>query len=185
LLLGTRGQEPVFYVRDTNARMHCGNISAPSPAWKGSAAQLSIDAIKLSGAGTEFSFTTPLRGLREIAPDLGIRASRIDSQRRSASAAPTKLFQSWYKLPAPHANWLGEAIYGTHEFLRGEIARARLVPIRVVLRQPGGPRTAPAIGGSTGALTAAIESATASRASARARNRGGICNSSRSTACKA
>jgi N-acetyl-gamma-glutamyl-phosphate reductase len=36
-------------------------------------------------------------------------------------------FTSWYKLPAPHATWLGEAVYGIPELYASEIAGARLV----------------------------------------------------------
>ena len=36
-------------------------------------------------------------------------------------------FHRWYKLPAPHAALLGEAVYGLPELYAQEIARARLV----------------------------------------------------------
>ena len=36
-------------------------------------------------------------------------------------------FTSWYKLPAPHANWLGEAAYGIPELYAKDIANARLI----------------------------------------------------------
>jgi N-acetyl-gamma-glutamyl-phosphate reductase len=36
-------------------------------------------------------------------------------------------FATWYKLPTPHANWLGEAVYGLPELYAREIADARLV----------------------------------------------------------
>ena len=36
-------------------------------------------------------------------------------------------FQSWYKLPAPHANWLGEAIYGLPSFTPLKSRKARLI----------------------------------------------------------
>jgi N-acetyl-gamma-glutamyl-phosphate reductase len=36
-------------------------------------------------------------------------------------------FTSWYKLPAPHSAFLGEAAYGIPEFYSTEIAKARLV----------------------------------------------------------
>src|SRR5260370_29975333 len=36
-------------------------------------------------------------------------------------------FTSWYKLPAPHAEWLTEAVYGIPELYSREIAQARLV----------------------------------------------------------
>jgi len=36
-------------------------------------------------------------------------------------------FAQWYKLPTPHAAWLGEAVYGLPEFYSKEIAQAKLV----------------------------------------------------------
>jgi N-acetyl-gamma-glutamyl-phosphate reductase len=36
-------------------------------------------------------------------------------------------FTSWYKLAAPHAEWLTEAVYGIPELYSSEIAKARLV----------------------------------------------------------
>ncbi len=36
-------------------------------------------------------------------------------------------FTSWYKFPAPHAEWLSEAVYGIPELYSNEIAKARLV----------------------------------------------------------
>ena len=38
-----------------------------------------------------------------------------------------RTFERWYGLPAPHANWLGEAVYGLPELYAREIAGTRLV----------------------------------------------------------
>jgi len=38
-----------------------------------------------------------------------------------------KTFTAWYKLPAPQAEWLAEAVYGIPELYSSEIAKARLV----------------------------------------------------------
>src|SRR5438093_13462749 len=36
-------------------------------------------------------------------------------------------FTSWYKLAAPHAKWLTEAVYGIPELYSSEISQARLI----------------------------------------------------------
>ena len=54
----------------------------------------------------------------------GIRVVDLSGAFRFRSA---ETFQSWYKLPAPGANWLGEAIYGLPELYAAEIAKARLI----------------------------------------------------------
>jgi N-acetyl-gamma-glutamyl-phosphate reductase len=87
---------------------------------------LSVDAIKQSGAGTAF-LATPHEASAEIAPALieaGIRVVDLSGAFRFRNP---ETFKSWYKLPAPHANWLGEAIYGLPELYAAEIAKARLV----------------------------------------------------------
>jgi N-acetyl-gamma-glutamyl-phosphate reductase len=87
---------------------------------------LSIEAIQQSGAGTAF-LATPHEASAEIVPalvDAGIRVVDLSGAFRFRSA---ETFKSWYKLPTPHANWLGEAIYGLPELYAAEIAKARLV----------------------------------------------------------
>jgi N-acetyl-gamma-glutamyl-phosphate reductase len=120
-------KNPVFYVRDTNGA-NCLAEIFPKLRGLGEAPlrQLSIDAIKQSGAGTAF-LATPHEASTEIAPELveaGIRVIDLSGAFRFRNA---ETFKSWYKLPAPHANWLGEAIYGLPEFYAAEIAKARLV----------------------------------------------------------
>jgi N-acetyl-gamma-glutamyl-phosphate reductase len=120
-------KNPVFYVRDTNGA-NCLAEIFPQLRGLGEAPlrQLSIDAIKQSGAGTAF-LATPHEASTEIAPELveaGIRVIDLSGAFRFRNA---ETFKSWYKLPAPHANWLGEAIYGLPEFYAAEIAKARLV----------------------------------------------------------
>jgi N-acetyl-gamma-glutamyl-phosphate reductase len=120
-------KSPVFYVRETNG-VECLAELFPQLRGLGEAPlrQLSIDAIKQSGAGTAF-LATPHEASAEIAPALveaGIRVIDLSGAFRFRNA---ETFKSWYKLPAPHANWLGEAIYGLPEFYASEIAKARLI----------------------------------------------------------
>jgi N-acetyl-gamma-glutamyl-phosphate reductase len=120
-------KSPVFYVRETNGT---GCLAELFPQLRGLGEaplrQLSIDAIKQSGAGTAF-LATPHEASAEIAPALveaGIRVIDLSGAFRFRNA---ETFKSWYKLPAPHANWLGQAIYGLPEFYASEIAKARII----------------------------------------------------------
>jgi N-acetyl-gamma-glutamyl-phosphate reductase len=54
----------------------------------------------------------------------GMRVVDLSGAFRFRSA---ETFTSWYKLPAPPANWLAEAVYGLAELYPKEIASARLV----------------------------------------------------------
>jgi N-acetyl-gamma-glutamyl-phosphate reductase len=120
-------QSPVFYVRETHGAKCLAELF-PQLRGLGEAPvrQLSIDAIRQSGAGTAF-LATPHQASAEIAPALaeaGIRVIDLSGAFRFRNA---ETFQSWYKLPAPHAHWLGEAIYGLPEFYAAEIAKARVI----------------------------------------------------------
>jgi N-acetyl-gamma-glutamyl-phosphate reductase len=118
---------PVFYVRETNGAKCLAELF-PQLRGLGEAPlrPLSSDALKRSGAGTAF-LATPHEASAEIAPELleaGIRVVDLSGAFRFRSA---ETFQSWYQLPAPHAGWLGEAIYGLPELYADEIAKARLI----------------------------------------------------------
>ena len=120
-------RNPVFYVRETNGAKCLAELF-PQLRGLGEAPlrTLSVDAIKQSGAGTAF-LATPHEVSAEIAPALveaGIRVVDLSGAFRFRSA---ETFKSWYKLPAPHANWLGEAVYGLPELYAAEIAKARLI----------------------------------------------------------
>jgi N-acetyl-gamma-glutamyl-phosphate reductase len=116
----------VFYVRETHGA-NCLAELFPQLRGLGEAPlrPLSLDAITQSNAGTAF-LATPHEVSAEIAPALveaGLRVIDLSGAFRFRSA---DTFTSWYKLPAPHAHWLGEAAYGLPELYSGEIAKARL-----------------------------------------------------------
>jgi N-acetyl-gamma-glutamyl-phosphate reductase len=120
-------QKAAFYVRETNGAKCLAELF-PQLRGLGEAPlrPLSIEAIKQSGAGTAF-LATPHEASAEIAPALveaGIRVVDLSGAFRFRSA---ETFTSWYKLPAPHADWLGQAIYGLPELYADEIAKARLI----------------------------------------------------------
>jgi N-acetyl-gamma-glutamyl-phosphate reductase len=118
---------PVFYVRETHGAKCLAELF-PQLRGLGEAPlrQLSVDAITQSNAGTAF-LATPHEVSAEIAPALveaGLRVVDLSGAFRFHSA---ETLTSWYKLPAPHAHLLGEAVYGLPELYSGEIAKARLV----------------------------------------------------------
>ena len=116
-----------FYMRDTNGKKCLAELF-PQLRGIGEAPlrPLSVADIKTSNAGTAF-LATPHEVSAEIAPalvDAGLRVVDLSGAFRFRSA---QTFTSWYKLPAPHANWLGEAVYGLPELYAAEIAQARLL----------------------------------------------------------
>ena len=116
-----------FYVRDTNGKKCLAELF---PQLRGigeaSLRSLSVAEIGASNAGTAF-LATPHDVSAEIAPALvgaGLRVVDLSGAFRFRCA---DTFTSWYKLAAPHAHWLGEAVYGLPELYSAEIAQARLL----------------------------------------------------------
>jgi len=120
-------EKPVFYVRETNGAKCLSELFPQLRGWgEAPLRPLSLDAIKASKAATAF-LATPHEVSAEIAPTLleaGMRVVDLSGAFRFRSA---ETFTSWYKLPAPSANWLAEAVYGLPELYPKEIAGARLV----------------------------------------------------------
>jgi N-acetyl-gamma-glutamyl-phosphate reductase len=120
-------EKPVFYVRETNGAK-CLSELFPQLRGLGEAPvrPLSLDSITASKAATAF-LATPHEVSAEIAPavlEAGIRVVDLSGAFRFRSA---ETFTSWYKLPAPPADWLTESVYGLPELYSKEIAAARLV----------------------------------------------------------
>ena len=118
---------PVFYVRETNGAKCLAELFPQFRGWgEAPLRPLSVDAITSSNAGTAF-LATPHEVSAELAPALlqaGLRVIDLSGAFRFKEA---ETFTSWYKLPAPHAAWLSEAVYGIPELYPSEIAKARLV----------------------------------------------------------
>jgi N-acetyl-gamma-glutamyl-phosphate reductase len=118
---------PTFYVRETNG-FHCLSQLFPRLHGRGQAPlrPLSVDAITSSDAGTAF-LATPHEVSAELAPkllDAGLRVIDLSGAFRLSSA---ETFTSWYKLPAPHAHRLDEAVYGMPELYGDQVRSAKLV----------------------------------------------------------
>lgn len=119
--------KPTFYVRETNG-FQCLSQLFPQLRGRGEAPlrPLSIESVSSSAAGTAF-LATPHEVSAELAPkllDAGVRVIDLSGAFRFAAA---ETFTSWYKLPAPHANRLDEAVYGLPELYASEIRGAKLV----------------------------------------------------------
>jgi N-acetyl-gamma-glutamyl-phosphate reductase len=118
---------PVFYVRDPKGAK-CLSELFPQFRGLGSASvrSVSLEDIAESGAGTVF-LATPHETSAEMAPEFaeaGLRVIDLSGAFRFHSA---ETFTSWYKLAAPHAKWLSEAVYGLPELYAEEIAKARII----------------------------------------------------------
>jgi N-acetyl-gamma-glutamyl-phosphate reductase len=118
---------PTFFVRETNG-FHCLSQLFPQLRARGEAPlrTLSLDAVISTSAGTAF-LATPHEVSAEIAPqlcDAGMRVIDLSGAFRFPSA---ETFTWWYKLPAPHRDRLGDAVYGLPEFYAKEIRTANLV----------------------------------------------------------
>jgi N-acetyl-gamma-glutamyl-phosphate reductase len=119
--------KPTFYLRDTYGHK-CLSQLFPRLRHKGEAPirELSVDAITSSAAGTAF-LATPHEVSAELAPkllDAGLRVVDLSGAFRFSSA---QVFSHWYKLPAPHAGRLNEAVYGLPELYSRQIASANLI----------------------------------------------------------
>lgn len=116
-----------FYVRETNG-FQCLSQLFPQLRGRGDAPlrALSLEAILSSAAGTAF-LATPHEVSADIAPtlvDAGLKVIDLSGAFRFVSA---ETFTSWYKLPAPHAARLGDAVYGLPELYADKIQGAKLV----------------------------------------------------------
>ncbi|HET8925695.1 MAG TPA: N-acetyl-gamma-glutamyl-phosphate reductase [Candidatus Acidoferrum sp.] len=120
-------QLPVFYVREPHGAKCLAELFPQFRGWgEAPLRAFSTDAIIASKAATAF-LATPHEVSAELAPALieaGLRVVDLSGAFRFRAA---ETFTSWYKIPAPHAKWLGEAVYGIPEFYSSEIAKARLV----------------------------------------------------------
>jgi N-acetyl-gamma-glutamyl-phosphate reductase len=127
LLRHPAGSAATFFMRDTQGA-RC--LSELFPQLRGTnhapVRQLSIENILAIGAKTVF-LATPHDVSAQLAPQLleaGLKVIDLSGAFRFRDAA---VFQSWYKLPAPHAAWLNSAVYGLPEFYSSELATAQLV----------------------------------------------------------
>jgi len=127
LLRHPAAEKLTFYVREP-AGAHCLTELFPQLRGWGQAPvkALSAEAIAESGAGTAF-LATPHEASAELAPRLLEAGMRVVDLSGAFRFREAQTFERWYGLQTPHANWLGEAVYGLPELYAREIAGTRLV----------------------------------------------------------
>jgi len=120
-------EAPVFYVREPNGTK-CLSQIFPQLRSRGDAPvrALSLNGIADSDAATAF-LATPHELSAEITPALLEAGMRVVDLSGAFRFRDAETFTSWYKLPAPSAEWLGKAVYGLTELYAKQIAGARLV----------------------------------------------------------
>ena len=120
-------EKPVFYLRDTSGAKCLGELFPQFRSWgEAPVRPLSVEAIVKSDAGTAF-LATPHEASAEIAPALvaaGLRVVDLSGAFRFRSG---DTFSSWYKLPAPPAALLEQAVYGLPELYADALPQAKLV----------------------------------------------------------
>src|SRR5882757_11128547 len=103
-------QPPVFYVRETNGAKCLAELFPQFRGWgEARLSALSVDAITSSNAGTAF-LATPHEVSSALAPALLNAGLRIVDLSGAFRFREAETFTAWYKLPAPHAEWLSEEI---------------------------------------------------------------------------
>jgi N-acetyl-gamma-glutamyl-phosphate reductase len=127
LLRHPEPEKLTFYLREPQGA-HCLTELFPQLRGWGQAPvkALSVEAIAESGAGTAF-LATPHEASAELAPRLLVAGMRVVDLSGAFRFREAETFARWYKLPTPHAAWLGAAVYGLPEFYKKEIAQAKLV----------------------------------------------------------
>jgi N-acetyl-gamma-glutamyl-phosphate reductase len=118
---------PTFYVRDTNGARCLSEIFPQLRGWgEAPVRPLSLETITSSAAGTAF-LATPHEVSADLAPkllDAGLRVIDLSGAFRFGSA---ETFSSWYKMGAPHAARLSEAVYGLPELYAASLPFAKLI----------------------------------------------------------
>jgi N-acetyl-gamma-glutamyl-phosphate reductase len=118
---------PVFYVRESNGAKCLSELFPQFRAWgQARVRQLSLETITASSAGTAF-LATPHEVSAEYAPKLRAAGLRVIDLSGAFRFSSPETFSTWYKLPAPHAAHLGEAVYGLPELFAERLPSANLV----------------------------------------------------------
>jgi N-acetyl-gamma-glutamyl-phosphate reductase len=121
---------PTFFLRDSRANVRCLTELFPQLRGWGEAPckPLSVDAVAKSGAEVVF-LSTPHEASLELVPELlkanpALRMVDLSGAFRFRQA---ETFANWYKLPAPDADLLAEAVYGLPELYASALPKARVV----------------------------------------------------------
>jgi N-acetyl-gamma-glutamyl-phosphate reductase len=123
-------EKATFYLRESNANVRCLTELFPQLRGWGDAPcrALSVEAVATSDAEVVF-LSTPHEASLELVPAL-LAANpklRIIDLSGAFRFREPETFAKWYKLPAPNAEILGEAVYGLPELYADALLKARVV----------------------------------------------------------
>lgn len=123
-------EKPTFFLREGHGEVRCLSELFPQLRGWGDAPckPLSVDAVASSGASVVF-LSTPHEASLELVPAL-LAANpklRIVDLSGAFRFRKPETFAHWYKLPAPDAAVLDEAVYGLPELYSDALPKARVV----------------------------------------------------------
>ena len=110
------------------------DLSAASRVGRGAVPRFSVEAIAASGAKLAF-LATPHEASLELVPQLLEAGLRVVDLSGAFRFRNPETFAQWYKLPAPDAAMLAEAVYGLAGTLRQGSAERGWWPIRAAIRR--------------------------------------------------
>lgn len=121
---------PTFFLRENRANVRCLTELFPQLRGWGEAPckPLSMEAVANSGAEVVF-LSTPHEASLELVPEL-LKANprlRVVDLSGAYRFSNGETFAKWYKLPAPDAATLAEAVYGLPELYVEKLPGARIV----------------------------------------------------------
>jgi N-acetyl-gamma-glutamyl-phosphate reductase len=120
--------KPTFYLRESAKPVNCLTEIFPQLRGWGEAPcrPFSVDTIAASGASVVF-LATPHEASLEMVPALLRAGLRVVDLSGAFRFRNPETFAHWYKLPAPDAALLSEAVYGLPELYGKDLSGARLV----------------------------------------------------------
>jgi N-acetyl-gamma-glutamyl-phosphate reductase len=123
-------ETPTFFLRENRANARCLTEVFPQLRGWGEAPckPLAVGSIASSGAEVIF-LSTPHEASLELVPELlqANRSLRIVDLSGAYRFRNPETFANWYKLPAPEASTLAEAVYGLPELYERQLREARIV----------------------------------------------------------
>ncbi len=130
LLRHPRIERPVFFLRDGKGEPLPKCLTQVFPHLRGwgeaPCRAFSVEAVTQSGAKVAF-LATPHEASLEMAPALVAAGLRVVDLSGAFRFREASTFSDWYKLPAPDAALLREAVYGMPELYGDALPQARLV----------------------------------------------------------
>jgi len=123
-------EKTTFFLRESYGDVRCLTELFPQLRGWGDAPcrPLSVDAVATSGAEVVF-LSTPHEASLELVPQLlsANSALRIVDLSGAFRFHSGETFAKWYKLPAPDASVLAQAVYGLPELYADKLPKARIV----------------------------------------------------------